>query len=318
MQSRRFLLLLMLALFSSFLLLAACTVGSPEDRVRTELITVVVVVSPTPDPNATPNVIIITATTDRTQIAVPDNIVPQGTRDSNNSLNLNAQPLDLTQSSSGSGNLVPDGCLTHVVGDGDTMFGLADEYGVNPFVMLEVNGMTEETAFLNIGDELIVPIEGCPIEQIIVSQVSTEDDEGEEAVEATEEITAEVTESANTTPTVTPTITLAPTAVDSEIEIVGIVRAGDVTAEGVRIRNNGRVTTITGWTLSDADGNSYTFPEQMLFSNAELTLYSRTGQDVPVSRFWGLESAVWQAGDVVTLTDTDGDVQAIYRVPDSP
>lgn len=316
MPLRRFLLFMLLLLLSSFLMLAGCTVGSPEDRVRTELITVVVVVSPTPDPNATPNVIIITATTDRTQIAVPDNIVPQGTRDANNALNLTALPLDLTQSSSSSGSAAPDGCLTHIVGDGDTMFGLADEYGVNPFVMLEVNGMTEETAFLNIGDELIVPIEGCPIEQIIVSQVSSDD--GTQAIEVTEEITAEATESANTTPTVTPTITLAPTATDSEIEIVGIVRAGDVTAEGVRIRNNGRVVNVTGWILSDADGNSYTFPDQMIFSNAELTLYTRTGQDVPVSRFWGLQTAVWQVGDVVTLTDADGDVQAIYRVPENP
>jgi hypothetical protein len=316
MLFRRIFLLLMLLLLSSFMMLAGCTVGNPEDRVRTELITVVFVVTATPDPNATPNVIIITATTDRTQVNVPDNIVQEGTSSGSTS-NLNATPLDLTQSSSSSSNL-PDGCITHVVEEGDTIFGIAEEYGVNGFVMLEVNGMTEETAFLNIGDELIVPIEGCPIEQIVVNQVSLSGDEDDDEVEVTVEVTAEATESANTTPTVTPTITLAPTAVDSEIEIVGIVRAGDVTAEGIRIRNNGRVVDISNWVLSDADGNSYTFTDQLIFSNAELTLYTRTGQDVPISRYWGLETAVWQPGDVATLVDGDGEVQASYRVPIAP
>jgi hypothetical protein len=164
---------------------------------------------------------------------------------------------------------------------------------------------------------LIVPIEGCPIEQIVVNSVSIDGSEGDET-EVTEEVTAEATESANTTPTVTATITLAPTAVDSEIEIVGIVRAGDVTAEGIRIRNNGRVVDISNWVLSDADGNSYTFTDQLIFSNAELTLYTRTGQDVPISRYWGLETAVWQAGDVATLVDEEGEVQATYRVPLAP
>jgi hypothetical protein len=311
MRFRRPFFLLLLTILSTFLVLSACTVGTGEDRVRTVLVTVPVVVTATTDPNATPNVIIITATTDRTQVNVPESLVG-GTRDGSgaSTLNVTAQSLDLTESV---GSDVPTGCLVHVVGDGDTVFGVADEYGVNPFVMLEVNGMTEETAFLNIGDELIVPVEGCPIEQIIV-QPDTPDEEDVEETEAVEE-TPEVTESANTTPTVTPTITLAPTAVDSEIEIVGIISGGDVTAEGVRIRNNGRLVDITGWVLTDADENEYTFGEQLIFSNSELTLYTRTGQDVPIARYWGLETAVWQAGDVVTLANEDGDVQATYRVP---
>jgi hypothetical protein len=308
MLFRRPFFLLMLILLSSFLMLIGCTVGTPEEGVRTVLITVEIIITATPDPNVTPNVIIITATTDRTQVNVPENLV--GTSRANGTPSLNATPLPLDQTQT-AGSSLPDGCLPHTVGDGDTVFGLAEEYGVNPFVMLEVNGMTEETAFLNLGDVLIVPVEGCPIEQIIVQPNVPDGEETETVVEET----AEATESANTTPTVTPTITLAPTAVDSLIEIVGIVSAGDVTAEGVRIRNNGRLVDITGWVLTDADGNEYTFGEQLIFSNSELTLYTRIGQDVPIARYWGLETAVWQAGDVVTLVNEEGDVQASYRVP---
>jgi hypothetical protein len=307
MLFRRPFFLLMLILLSIILMLIGCTVGTPQEGVRTVLITVEIIITATPDPNVTPNVIIITATTDRTQVNVPDNLV-QGTNSGSGTSSPNVTPLPLELSQS-AGNDIP-GCIKHTVGDGDTVFGLAEEYGVNPFVMLEVNGMTEESADLSIGDELIVPIEGCPIEQII-RQPAVPDGEETEAVEET----AEATEAANTTPTVTPTITLAPTAADSLIEIVGIVSAGDVTAEGVRIRNNGRLVDITGWVLKDADDNVYTFGEQLIFSNSELTLYTRTGQDVPIARFWGLETAVWQAADVVTLTNEDGEVQASYRVP---
>src|SRR5687768_7033279 len=101
MPFRRFFLLLMLLMLSSFMILIGCTVGNPEDRVRTELITVVFVVTVTPDPNATPDVIIITATVDRTQVNVPDNIVQEGTSGGNTSaLNTTPLPLDQTASSS--------------------------------------------------------------------------------------------------------------------------------------------------------------------------------------------------------------------------
>lgn len=317
MSYRRLFWLFTSLIMMASVLIAGCTVGGAGDQVRTELITVQVIVTATPDPDVTPNVIIITATLDRTQVAVPDDIVPEsdGTA-SSQQLNVTQSPDD---ESSDSG--IPTECLIHIVDEGDTIFALAEDYGVNPFVMLEVNGFTEETAFLNIGDELIVPIEGCPIEEIVPPTLELPDDESETTAEATAEVTAEVTseateEAENLTPSPTPTVTLAPTATNSEVEIVEVIRAGDVTVEGVRIRNNGRLIDVAGWTISDTEGNEFTFDALLIFSNSEHTVYTRTSDNTPIASYWGLEEPVWQAGDVVTLTDDDGEVQAVYRIPE--
>ena len=317
MPIRRLFWQFLVLIVMSLLVIAGCAIlPQTDDGGRTQLITVEVIVTATPDPDVSPEVIIITATLDRTQVAVPAGIVPETTSISGTrQFGITQIPDgDIAESSSTSD--VPAGCLLHIVDDGDTIFGLADEYGVNPFIMLEVNGLTEDTAFLDIGDELIVPIEGCPIEDIVPATAEPVETEVEETseVEVTAEVTAEETEPANLTPSPTPTVTLAPTAVDSEIQIVEVIRAGDVTAEGVRIRNNGRLVEAAGWTISDADGNEFEFEGLLLFSNAEHTIYTRSGEKGPIASYWGLEESVWQPGDVVTLRDADGDVQAVLRI----
>ncbi|MGJ3240773.1 MAG: lamin tail domain-containing protein [Anaerolineae bacterium] len=320
MAFRRLFWLFMTFAIMISLVVVGCGVVPTGEQVRTELITVQVIVTATPDPNVTPNVIIITTTPDRTQVAVPDGIVPADSGTNNSTLFTGTQIAGNASSADGeTDSSVPVGCIVHVVGEGDTIFGLAEDYGVNPFVMLEVNGFTEDTAFLNIGDELTVPIEGCPIEELIIStpepDTSEETEEAEATAEVTAESTAEATTEADLTPSPTPTITLEPTAVNSEVEIVEVIRAGDVTAEGVRIRNNGRLVDVAGWTLSDAEGNEFVFDDLLIFSNAEHTVYTRSSQNTPIASYWGLEEAVWQPGDVITLRDDEGNAQAVLRIP---
>jgi competence protein ComEC len=75
------------------------------------------------------------------------------------------------------------------------------------------------------------------------------------------------------------------------------------------------VVDITGWTLSDAQGNEFVFPEQRLFTNGSITVYTRAGEDTPVVLYWGRSTAVWgDEGDVATLTDANGRVQSSVRV----
>jgi hypothetical protein len=298
--------------------------GSSPNSSQTELVTVVVYITNTPDPNATDAVRIITATPDRTQISIPDGLVPTGDGVSAASARtvIPSTPAE-SDVTSESGLTVPTGCILHVVAEGDMVFGIAEEYGVSPFLMLQVNGLDEETATsLQIGDELIVPVDTCPLDDISLPPTATPlpTETLEVTEEVTEESTGEATEDANVTPTpaITPTITLAPTAEGAVLEIVSVVDAGDVTAEGIRIRNpaSNSTVTVTGWTLEDLDGNVYEFrSQQRIFSNSEVTIYTRTGQDTPIALFWGLDEAVWQENDVVTLRDANGRIQAIFRVP---
>jgi LysM repeat protein len=191
---------------------------------------------------------------------------------------------------------------------------VAELYGADVFDLMEVNGLDEETAtFLQVGEVLIVPLEGCPLtrEDIATPEPEVEALSAETTDEATEESTAEVTDEA----TVRPTLTLPPTATDAQVEIVEVVGAGDITAEGVVIRNTGSTVDMTGWTLTDTEGNTFTFPEQLLFSNASVTVFTRIGQNTPVALYWGENEAMWgEPGDVATLSDADGDAQSVFRL----
>ncbi|MCA9882085.1 MAG: protein kinase, partial [Anaerolineae bacterium] len=119
------------------------------------------------------------------------------------------------------------------------------------------------------------------------------------------------------TDTVAVTITLAPTSASSEIVVTGILSAGEVTTEGVVLRNVGNTVDLTGWTLSDLDGNVFTFPELLFFSETTISVFTRSGQNTPISLFWEQNEPVWDDGDVLTLTDASGDVQATLRIGSS-
>ncbi len=299
------------------------------------LVTVPIVITATPDPLYTPPVIIITSTVDRTQVALPPDILESasaanagGTSAPNTTpgtplptLNL-ADAQQLNPGVAETATALPQNCILHTLAEGDTPFGIAAQYGANPFSLLEANGLTEETSLLlQIGQTLIVPLEGCPVDQLpsfIASSVESADDT-EATEEATQdaEATAEVTETLQftLTPSPSPTITLAPTAANAQIEIVGVERPGDVTAEGIRIRNNGNTVRVTGWRMTDLQGNEFVFPEVLIFSNQEIAIFTRPGQNTPIALFWGLDTAVWgDEGDVITLYNDKDQVQATLRL----
>jgi len=289
-----------------------------------QVITVEVLVTATPDPDATVPVIIVTATLDRTQVAVPNTVAQAAEATVVISSGLDATALAAgTPAAAGSTLTLPQNCIQHTIAAGDTPFGIALQYGADGFAILQANNLDETAATrLQIGDVLIVPLEGCPLDQLPnyrpASQVvSAEVADPEATAEAGAEATAEATEPVTGpgTPSPAATITLAPTATNAQVVISQVTRAGDVTAEGIRLRNTGATVNLTGWTLSDSEGNRFTFPELLMFSNAELTVFTRAGQNTPVAIYWGRDTAVWgEAGDIAILTDTRGNIQANQRV----
>jgi len=295
---------------------------------ETVMVTVQLLITATRDENAPPQVTIITATPDqnRTQVAVPETLLDSANAATSPALSTRptldvSGAQELNPNVAQTATALPQNCLLHTIVEGDTPFGIAAQYGANPFLMLDANGLTEETATgLQIGDTLIVPLEGCPVQQL-PSYVAAPR-AGEPTFTPTPKVsptptglgTEEVSPAQSATAKPSPTITLAPTAQNAKVTIIGVEKVGDVTAEGVRIRNSGDTTNLAGWTMTDTEGNTYTFKEQLVFSQAEITIYTRAGTDTPQVRFWGLDRAVWNAGDVVTLKDTKGQVIATRRV----
>lgn len=302
--------------------------GSGTER----LVTFVVRVTTTPDPNFTPPVIVVTATPDpnnpnpsQPQVDLPPDIIETNPAIAN-APTIDPAVLDENPAIAEAQAALPPNCFLHIVQEGEFPTLIAENYGVNFFDLMAVNNLDEESATqLQIGDQLIVPAEGCELlAQLEAEVVSSEDDAGDEAEvtqevtsEVTPEITAEATPELSPTPTVSPTITLAPTAANAQVEITQIIGPGDITTEAVVIRNVGNTLNLSGWTLSDGDGNTFVFPdERRLFSNASLTINTRTGQNTPVVLFWGRDEAVFgEEGDVIILADADGEVQATLRRP---
>lgn len=293
------------------------TLLNPQGQQNTTqvVITVPILVTATTDPNFTPEVRIITAT------PLPGSIglLPTGILETAASPSTPLATIDAAAISgalSGDTALqttatnLPQNCILHVIADGDTPFGIAEQYGISGFDLMEVNGLTEETAGqLQIGQVLIVPLEGCPL---TAADLATEapTSEAEETIEVTDEASSSVTPTA----TVRPTLTLPPTATNAQVEIVEVTGIGQINSEGIIIRNVGNNINMNGWTLSDADGNTYTFAERVLFSNGLISIFSRVGQDTAIALFWNRTSAVFAPGDVLTLKDDDGVVQSTYRV----
>jgi len=299
-----------------------------SSNVVPEVVTVAVVITTTPNPS--PQVIVVTATNQPGQVELPDSLAvasntsgvaqPNATIDPE-SLGASGADVDVAEAQSAevNGTPLPENCILHTLVDGDTPFGVAEQYGANPFLLLEANNLTEEdAAFLQIGDTLLVPLEGCPVElPPTATPTPLPTDTPDPSVPTdTPEATAEVTDEVEPTIAPSPTITLAPTATNAQIEIVSADGIGDITAEGIRLRNTGNTINVTGWTLEDAEENVFSFPEQLLFSNAEVTIYTRSGTNTPVALFWGLDEPIWEAGDVLTLIDSTNQIQATIRIPD--
>ncbi len=297
------------------------TSNAPPPTTSQLVITVPILVTATTDPNAGPTIKIVTATPQPGTVILPTGILVTsdgssvqavGTIDAN-AVALN--PSD-AQSPNGVSTVLPDKCILHTLVEGDTPFAVAEQYGADPFKLMEVNGLNDETAsLLQIGDTLIVPLEGCPLTGPVTTPVPTLGAEASISTETTAEATAEVTEGPTATPTLRPTLTLPPTATNAKVEIAEVIGAGQITAEGITIRNNGNNVNLKGWTIETSSGNVYTFAERILFSNGLVTVYSRVGQDTAIALFWNRTQPGFQPGDVVTLKDNTGKVQGSYRLP---
>lgn len=318
----------MLGVLSFFCQGDDCLISFDQDSADrpVQLVTFEVKITTTPDPNVTEQIRIITATPmpgTPGVVEIPDEVrdatpgagapVPTLPPESFNDLGL----------FQGDYEDLPQGCIPHTIGDGENPSLIAVQYDVSLFTLMAVNRLDEDDAFLlQVGDILIIPLEGCPVEAFIDpnnGSDATEDTTGDET-DTTDGTAVPGEETPELTPEVPPTMTLAPTAVNAELEIIDVIGAGDITTEGVVIRNTGSsVVNFGGWMLSDGDGNTFIFPEdRRLFGNAGLTVNTRVGENTPILFFWGRDTAVFGPGDIIVLTDADGNVQASIRLPETP
>lgn len=203
--------------------------------------------------------------------------------------------------------------LIHTVQPGDTISGLSLQYDVPADAIIAANQI-ENPNFLTVGAKLVIPVGGVEVVEATNTPMPTATDTPISFEPPSAQMTA--TAAAEAGATITPLPTPLPVTGELQIEIVEVVKPGVVAQEGVTIANRGsRLADMSGWTLSDAEGNSYTFPRFSLWAGS-VTIYTRVGQDgsPPASMYWGRTQAAWSAGEQVTLEDLAGETVATYVV----
>ena len=190
------------------------------------------------------------------------------------------------------------GCITYTVKSGDVAGTNAAQFGITLVQLYGANGLKPDP-LLRIGQALIIPGAGCDT--------------------PTPTATSTIPATATTSLLASSTAVVAGTNLPNtnQITITQVVRPGDITAEGVALHNTSATDTIdlSGWTLNDGAGHSYTFPTFRLFPNGDLLINTRAGSNTPRVLFWGLSSAVWGTpGAQVLLKDASGAVQVTFTV----
>ena len=179
----------------------------------------------------------------------------------------------------------------YVVQEGDTMYSIAAVYGLTLEELVAANDLADPS-LIRPGDELIIPGMAAPTPA--------------QPLEATA-----VPPTAIPRP-VMPTATPAGPPV---FEIAGVLGAGNLEAEAVRIRNQGGPASLEGWSLSDSTGNEFVFPRLVLFPGVELTIHTIGGISTPTHLYWGRGEPVWDPGELIVLRDAAGETVDTYIVP---
>ncbi len=210
--------------------------------------------------------------------------------------------------------ITPTGApVVHVVQSGDTISGLALKYDVPEGDIIAANDL-QNPNFLQLGTELKIPVGGLP--QITPTwtpqPTPTETPLPYEPPSVNQ--TATALAEAGVTATGLPTVP----AGESKVEITEVISAGNADREAVVITNKGtQRLDMKGWTLSDAEGNSYTFLNFVLWPGGNVMVNTRLGQDGSPAvnqLYWGKLKSIWTAGEVVTLKDTAGAAVATFVV----
>jgi LysM repeat protein len=184
-----------------------------------------------------------------------------------------------------------DSPIIHVVKAGDTLGNLSTFYDVPLDDLMAANGLTNPN-ILSVGQELIIPIGGLAT--------------------ATPPPTAAPVD---VLPSPIPTEALV--AGEVEVMITAVIGAGSLTEEAIQIANFGSSQiALQGWVLADEDGHQFEFGQVTLFGDgAAIQIHTEAGQNGPADQYWGLETAVWEPGEQVSLRDADGAIQSTFTVP---
>lgn len=100
------------------------------------------------------------------------------------------------------------------------------------------------------------------------------------------------------------------------IEIESVFMPGEVDYEKVSLKNVGaEPVDLSGWFLSNGQGEKFFFPAITLYPNGALDVYSHAGVNTAVELFCNRSDSLWTAGDRAVLQDSAGNERSSYPIP---
>lgn len=107
-----------------------------------------------------------------------------------------------------------------------------------------------------------------------------------------------------------------PSSEKGKVQIENVFGIGVLDTEVVLLQRSGEGELwLTGWRLEDENNHRFVFPELMLNKDGAIKIFSNPGTNNVIELHWGLKEPVWSSGELVSLVDQNGDVQATYRIP---
>jgi LysM repeat protein len=232
--------------------------------------------------------------------------------------------------------VTPVESVTYEVQAGDTLGLIAEKFSVSVYDLMVANGLSDED-FIQIGQELVVPLGGLPTVTATFTPIAqfTEtplpfDPPTPLPTEAQGPPEPAVTVGPSPTPTITPPITttatggstaLAPPATPGNgsnpinIVITEVIDPGSLPGETLIVLNQGMGTSMLNWKLSGSPLGNFVFPDIFLFSGGSIRVHSVAGQNTPSDLYLGQSEPAWPSGATIVLSNDTGTEISRYMVP---
>lgn len=192
-----------------------------------------------------------------------------------------AQPVELAPSEP---QLVPNnnaaGGNTYVVQAGDSLTGIANQFGLTIEQLLDINNL-DNPDFVFVGQQLILP-----------ANVTTQQPQRQTT--------------ANNQPS---------RAINGSLQITEVGGIGSLASEiAVVVNESDAPFNLQGWTLGREGGPIYTFGNLPIFPGGSVRIHSKTGSDTSIDLHWGQPGPVWGSGSVARLVNVRGELVHTFTV----
>jgi hypothetical protein len=100
------------------------------------------------------------------------------------------------------------------------------------------------------------------------------------------------------------------------VEIQSVFMPSELNYEKLSLKNTGTdPIDLSGWSLTNAQGEKFIFPTLTLYPNGGVDIYSKAGVNTAVELFWNGTHSFWKSGETAVLSDSAGDERSSYLIP---